>query len=73
MWELAEGYNLRANFARAQRAPDLTELLSPERGDYDSFTDICDEVTATSTESGHDNCRLEPSIAAIIAADRYFP
>jgi len=72
MWELAEGYNLRGNYARAQRAPDLTELFSPERGDYDSYTDICDEATATSTESGHDNCRLEPSIAAIIAADGIF-
>jgi len=72
MWEIAEGYSLRANLARAQRAPDLTELFSPERGDYDSYTDICDEVTATSTESGHDNCRLDPRIAAMIAADGIF-
>jgi outer membrane receptor protein involved in Fe transport len=72
MWEIADGYNFRANIARAQRAPDLTELYSPERGDYDSFTDICDEVSATSTEQGHDNCRLEPAIAAAIAADAAF-
>jgi len=72
MWEVAEGYNLRANFARAQRAPDLTELFSPERGDYDSYTDICDEVSLTSTESGHDNCRLDPRIAAIIADGTVF-
>jgi len=72
MWEVADGYNLRANFARAQRAPDLTELFSPERGDYDSYTDICDEVSATSTEAGHDNCRLEPAIAAAIANDPAF-
>jgi outer membrane receptor protein involved in Fe transport len=72
MWDIAEGYSLRANFARAQRAPDLTELFSPERGDYDSFTDICDEVSRTSTERGHDNCRLEPAIAAALAADPDF-
>jgi len=72
MWEIAEGYNFRANIARAQRAPDLTELYSPERGDYDGFTDICEEVSLTSTEQGHDNCRLEPAIAAAIAADPTF-
>ena len=69
IWEPAEGYFLRANFARAQRAPDITELLSPRRGDFDSFADICDEVSATSTATGHDNCRLDPDIAALIAAD----
>jgi len=72
MWNFADGYTLRGNVARAQRAPDLTELNSPERGDYDSFTDICDEVSATSQERGHDNCRLEPAIAAAIAADANF-
>ena len=72
MWEVADGYNIRANVARAQRAPDLTELFSPERGDYDSINDICEEVSATSTEQGHDNCRLEPAIAALIAADPTF-
>jgi outer membrane receptor protein involved in Fe transport len=72
MWDITEGYSFRANVARAQRSPDLTELFSPERGDYDSFTDICDEVSATSQERGHDNCRLVPSIAAAIANDPNF-
>ena len=71
-WEPVDGYILRANIARAQRAPDITELLSPRRGDYDSFDDICDAVSATSTEVGHDNCRLDPDIAALIAADPNF-
>ncbi len=69
VWEPVDGYMLRANFSRAQRAPDITELLSPRRGDYDSFDDICADVSETSTETGHDNCRLEPAIAALIAAD----
>ncbi len=72
MWEVADGYHLRGNFARAQRAPTITELMSPPRGDYDSYTDICDEATATSDEPGHDNCRLDPKIAAVIAADGEF-
>jgi len=72
MWEVADGYHLRGNYARAQRAPTITELMSPPRGDYDSYTDICEEVTADSTEPGHANCRLEPGIAAVIAADGIF-
>ncbi|WP_394392830.1 TonB-dependent receptor plug domain-containing protein [Shewanella woodyi] len=72
MWVPAEGYLIRGNYSRAQRAPTITELMSPPRGDYDSFDDICDGVTATSTAPGHDNCRLEPSIAALIAEDPNF-
>jgi len=67
IWEPADGYRLRANYARAQRAPTLAELYSPPRGDYDSINDICADTTATSTNRGHDNCRLEPGIAATIA------
>jgi len=72
MWEVADGYSLRGNYARAQRAPTITELYSPPRGDYDNYTDICDGVTATSQEPGHDNCRLEPSIDAVIAEEGVF-
>ncbi len=71
-WEPVEGYGLRANYARSQRAPTITELMSPARGDYDSFTDICDGVTATSTGAGHDNCRLDAGIAAAIEAEGVF-
>jgi outer membrane receptor protein involved in Fe transport len=72
IWEPVDGYILRANIARAQRAPDITELLSPRRGDFDSFDDICDDVSLTSTETGHDNCRLDPDIAAVIADGTVF-
>ncbi len=66
-WVPMTGYMLRANYSRAQRAPNITELMSPPRGDFDSFTDICDGVTATSTEPGHAACRQEPGIAKAIA------
>ena len=72
IWEPVEGYRLRGNYARAQRAPTLAELYSPPRGDYDSINDICDGVTATSDDPGHANCRLEPGIAAVIAEDGEF-
>ena len=72
IWEPAEGYRLRANYAAAQRAPNIAELFSPPRGDYDNIVDICDGVTAVSTDPGHENCRLEPGIAATIAQDGEF-
>ncbi|MEM8683298.1 MAG: TonB-dependent receptor [Pseudomonadota bacterium] len=72
IWEPIDGYNLRANFARAQRAPTITELISPPRGDFDSYDDICDGATATSTDPGHDNCRLDPLVAAAILAEGEF-
>jgi len=72
IWEPVDGYILRGNYARAQRAPDLTELFSKRRGDFDTIRDICHEVTATSTEPGHANCRLDPVFAALIAADPAF-
>ncbi|KZN47064.1 hypothetical protein N482_10755 [Pseudoalteromonas luteoviolacea NCIMB 1942] len=72
LWQPIDNYFVRANFARAQRAPTITELMSPPRGDFDSFSDICDSVTATSTDPGHDMCRLDPNIAALLAADPDF-
>ncbi|MFQ3202854.1 MAG: iron complex outermembrane receptor protein [Pseudoalteromonas tetraodonis] len=72
LWQPIDGYMLRANYARAQRAPTITELLSPPRGDFDSFDDICDGLTATSTNPGHDNCRLEPTLAQKLADDPNF-
>ncbi|TGE84498.1 TonB-dependent receptor [Pseudoalteromonas sp. KS88] len=71
-WEPISGYAFRANYARAQRAPTITELMSPERGDYDSYSDICDGLTATSTKPGHDSCRQEPAFKALLAEDADF-
>lgn len=72
LWQPIEGYMVRANYARAQRAPTITELMSPPRGDFDSYDDICDGLTATSTKPGHANCRLEPTLAQKLADDPNF-
>ncbi|KGJ89042.1 TonB-dependent receptor [Colwellia psychrerythraea] len=72
LWTMGAGLNLRGNYAIAQRAPSVNELYEPAAGDFDSFDDICHGVTATSSGAGHDNCRLEPGIAATIAADGEF-
>jgi len=70
MWEPAEGYILRANYARAQRAPTIAELFSPPRGDYDSYNDICEGTTndpLLTPGRAFDNCRLETGIVAALA------
>jgi len=72
LWTVGAGVNLRGNYAIAQRAPSVNELYEPAAGDFDSFDDICDGVTATSTGAGHDNCRLDSGIAATITADGEF-
>nr|WP_257721049.1 TonB-dependent receptor [Colwellia sp. MT41] len=72
LWTVGAGVNLRANYAISQRAPSVNELYEPAAGDFDSFNDICADVTATSTDPGHANCRLEPGIAATIAAEGIF-
>ncbi|GHF85735.1 TonB-dependent receptor plug domain-containing protein [Thalassotalea marina] len=72
VWEIADGYMFRGSYARAQRAPSIAELLSPPRGDYDSFDDICDGLTATSTNVGHDSCRQDPVLAQLLAQDPNF-
>nr|WP_057832946.1 TonB-dependent receptor [Colwellia sp. TT2012] len=72
LWTVGAGVNLRANYAISQRAPSVNELYEPAAGDFDSFNDICADVTATSTDPWHANCRLEPGIAATIAAEGIF-
>jgi len=72
IWQIVDGYGVRANYSRAQRAPSITELGSPARGDYDGYDDICEELTATSDDSGHDSCRLDPTLSALLAEDPDF-
>jgi outer membrane receptor protein involved in Fe transport len=72
LWEVTDDLNIRGNWAIAQRAPSVGDIFQPLAGDFDGFDDLCDEVTATSTDLGHDNCRLIPAIAAEISADPTF-
>lgn len=57
----------RAQFARAQRAPDIAELYSPPRGNFESADDECDGVTPTTAGRLAANCRLDPGIQALFA------
>src|SRR3546814_17677982 len=63
-WKPVEDIRFRLQYARAERAPDLTELLSPARGDTDSgLIDPCDGVDADTPGSLGDHCRADPGIA----------
>ncbi|MCG8371772.1 MAG: TonB-dependent receptor [Proteobacteria bacterium] len=61
----AESIRFRGQISQAQRAPDLTELFSSQRSDFDGVNDPCDGVTAATTGVVADNCR---SVAGILAA-----
>lgn len=71
-WAFPNGVRLRGQFARSQRAPDITELFSPVRGDFQRVDDPCDNVTATSAGVVAENCRATPAIAAAIAQSGMF-
>lgn len=71
-WAPTQDVRIRAQFARAQRAPDITELFSPARGDFDDVDDPCNSVTAATAGVVAQNCRAAPGIAAQIAAAGVF-
>ncbi|MFL9839747.1 TonB-dependent receptor [Sphingomonas sp. ST-64] len=58
----------RAQYARAQRAPDIAELYSPPRGNFEAAPDLCDGVTPTTAGRVAANCRQDPGIQALFAA-----
>src|SRR3546814_1050357 len=60
-------FRFRAQFARAPRAPDIAELYSPPRGNFESANDLCDGVTPTTAGRIAASCRLDPGIQALFA------
>jgi len=71
-WAPIEDLRFRAQYARAQRAPTVTNLYSPPRDDADDVVDLCDGVTAATAGTVATNCRSIPAIAAAIAANGVF-
>src|SRR3546814_2715263 len=61
-WRPVDDLQFRVQYARAERAPDLTELFSPPRGDTDSgIADPCDGVDADTPGALGANCRADRS------------
>lgn len=71
-WAPVRDLRFRGQFARAQRAPTVTNLYSPLRDDSDSVVDLCNGVSAASTGTIATNCRTIPGIAAAIATNGAF-
>ncbi len=71
-WAPVRDIRFRGQFARAQRAPDITELFSELRGDFDTADDPCDGVTAASTGPVAQNCRAIAAIQAVIGLNGVF-
>lgn len=67
-----EDIRFRAQISQAQRAPDITELFSPQRSDFDDFNDPCDGVDATTAGVIADNCRQDAGVAAEILVNGFF-
>ncbi len=72
VWAIDDNFRLRGQVSTAQRAPDIPELFSSIRGDFDTASDPCDGVTAASTGTVAVNCLSNPGIAAVIAAEGVF-
>ena len=71
-WAPVRGVAFRSTYSQAQRAPDTTELYSPPRDDFDTISDPCNGVTASSPGVIADNCRAIPGVAAAIAQNGKF-
>lgn len=63
-----EDLRFRAQYARAQRAPDIAELYSPPRGNFEAAPDLCNGVTPTTAGRIAAACRQDPGIQALFAA-----
>ena len=68
-WAFNPSIRFRAQVSSAERAPDITELFSSLRGDFDNANDPCDGVTAASTGAIANNCLTDTGIQTAIAED----
>jgi outer membrane receptor protein involved in Fe transport len=71
-WSPIEPLRFRAQYARAVRAPNIGELFAPGGENFESVSDPCGGVTATTEGVTAQNCRSVPAIAARIAATGVF-
>ncbi len=71
-WSPIDSLRFRAQYARAVRAPNISELFAPGGENFATVADPCNGVTATSTGNIAENCRSIPAIAERIAATGSF-
>jgi len=71
-WQPIKDLRFRAMYAKAVRAPNISELFSQPSQTFAAVNDPCNGVTATSTGQFASACRAIPAIAAQIAATGSF-
>jgi outer membrane receptor protein involved in Fe transport len=71
-WQPIKDLRFRGQYAKAVRAPNISELFSQPSQTFAAVNDPCDKVTATSTGQFANACRAIPGIAAAIAANGIF-
>ena len=67
-----EMLRIRGQYARAVRAPNISELYAPGGENFATVSDPCNGITAATTGTVAANCRAVPAIAARIAATGSF-
>ena len=65
-WQPIDDIRFRVQLSQSQRAPDITELFSSQRSDFDDLRDPCLGVTLVSVGVVDDNCRSVPSVLQAI-------
>ncbi|MFV8781545.1 TonB-dependent receptor plug domain-containing protein [Microbulbifer sp. SA54] len=71
-WVVDDSLRIRGQYARAVRAPNISELYSPGGENFASVSDPCNGVTASTTGVVADNCRSIPAVADRIASEGIF-
>ena len=71
-WVINDDLRVRGQYARAVRAPNISELYAPGGENFANVSDPCDGVTATTPGVVADNCRANPAVAARIEAEGVF-
>src|SRR3546814_15569039 len=63
---------LRGTVSQATRAPNITELYSPQSQDLPSVTDPCAGITKADTGTTAERCRAAPGVQSNIDANGEF-
>ncbi|WP_323845485.1 TonB-dependent receptor plug domain-containing protein [Microbulbifer magnicolonia] len=71
-WSINDALRVRGQYARAVRAPNISELFAPGGENFATVSDPCNNVTATTPGVVAENCRTIPAVADRIASEGVF-
>jgi outer membrane receptor protein involved in Fe transport len=71
-WQPIKDLRFRGQYAKAVRAPNISELFSAPGQTFAPVNDPCNGITASSTSQFASACRAIPAVAAAIAATGSF-